>query len=192
MKTFQKNKSCIGCIAWHGMAYYIFLKSLRSLEEFRKNPHVKIPPKSPPTNLQSLAIIKNQIFIRKRIFLHFRPRTAPRPVGPSGLSAQPPPWRPPPPAGRARALGPSRPARPWRNCQKPPILRVCAARRLRLLPLSPPRGPHLSTSSSPPRRSTPTEIPPPRLAAIDRPAPPGLHHCDVNQSPLLPCLDSSS
>jgi hypothetical protein len=24
------------------MAYYIFLKSLRSLEEFRKNPHVKI------------------------------------------------------------------------------------------------------------------------------------------------------
>jgi hypothetical protein len=26
------------------MAYYIFLKSLRSLEEFRKNPHVKIPP----------------------------------------------------------------------------------------------------------------------------------------------------
>jgi hypothetical protein len=31
----------------HGMACYIFLKSLRSLEEFRKNPHVKIPPKSP-------------------------------------------------------------------------------------------------------------------------------------------------
>jgi hypothetical protein len=58
------------------MAYYIFLKSLRSLEEFRKNPHVKIPAKSPSTNLQSLAIIKNQFFIRKRIFLHFRPRTA--------------------------------------------------------------------------------------------------------------------
>jgi hypothetical protein len=33
--------------ALHGMAYYIFLKSLRSLEEFRKNLHVKIPPKSP-------------------------------------------------------------------------------------------------------------------------------------------------
>jgi hypothetical protein len=29
------------------MAYYNFLKSLRSLEEFMKNPHVKIPPKSP-------------------------------------------------------------------------------------------------------------------------------------------------
>jgi hypothetical protein len=35
------------------MACYIFLKSLRSLEEFRKNRHVKIPPKSPSTNFQS-------------------------------------------------------------------------------------------------------------------------------------------
>jgi hypothetical protein len=32
------------------MAYFIFLKSLRSIGEFRKNPHVKIPPKSPCTN----------------------------------------------------------------------------------------------------------------------------------------------
>jgi hypothetical protein len=45
-----------------GMAYYIFLKSLRSLEEFRKNPHVKIPPKSPSKNFQSLGKFKNQIF----------------------------------------------------------------------------------------------------------------------------------
>jgi hypothetical protein len=81
------------------MAYYIFPKSLRSLEEFRKNPHVKIPPKSPSTNFQSLAIIKNQFFIRKRIFLHFRPRTAQRPVGPSGLSARP--------------LSPAPPLLPW-------------------------------------------------------------------------------
>jgi hypothetical protein len=44
------------------MAYYIFLKSLRSLEEFRKNPHVKIPPKSPSTNFQSLGKFKNPIF----------------------------------------------------------------------------------------------------------------------------------
>jgi hypothetical protein len=34
----------------YDMAYYIFLKSWRSLEEFRKNPHLKIPPKSPSTN----------------------------------------------------------------------------------------------------------------------------------------------
>jgi hypothetical protein len=48
--------------ALHGMAYYIFLKSLRSLEEFRKNPHVKIPLKSPSTNFQSLGKFKNPIF----------------------------------------------------------------------------------------------------------------------------------
>jgi hypothetical protein len=40
------------------MTYYIFLKSLRSLEEFRKNPHVKIPPKSPCANFQSLGKFK--------------------------------------------------------------------------------------------------------------------------------------
>jgi hypothetical protein len=48
--------------ALHGMAYYNVLKSLRSLEEFRKNPHVKIPPKSPSTNLQSVGKFKNPIF----------------------------------------------------------------------------------------------------------------------------------
>jgi hypothetical protein len=44
------------------MAYYIFLKSLRGLAEFRKNPHVKIPPKSPSINYQSLDKFKNPIF----------------------------------------------------------------------------------------------------------------------------------
>jgi hypothetical protein len=47
------------------MTYYIFLKSLTSLEEFRKNPHVKIPPKSPCANFQSLGILKNQILFGK-------------------------------------------------------------------------------------------------------------------------------
>jgi hypothetical protein len=61
---------------------------LRSLEEFRKNPHIKIPPKSAPTNFQSLGIFKNQIFIRKRIFPSLSAQSAQRPVGPSGLSAQ--------------------------------------------------------------------------------------------------------
>jgi hypothetical protein len=50
------------CMAWHGMACYIFLKPLRSLEEFRKNPHIKIPPKSRSTNFQSLGKFKNPIF----------------------------------------------------------------------------------------------------------------------------------
>jgi hypothetical protein len=47
------------------MSYFIFLKSLKSLEEFRKNPHIKIPPKSPCANFQSLDIFKNQILFRK-------------------------------------------------------------------------------------------------------------------------------
>jgi hypothetical protein len=55
------------------MAYYIFLKSLRSLEEFRKNPPVKIPPKSPSTNFQSLGKIKNPIFNSEILFLDFGP-----------------------------------------------------------------------------------------------------------------------
>jgi hypothetical protein len=56
------------------MAYYIFLKSWRSLEEFRKNPHLKIPPKSPPTKFQSLAITKNQILFEKEFFFTFGPK----------------------------------------------------------------------------------------------------------------------
>jgi hypothetical protein len=55
------------------MAYYIFLKSLRSLEEFWKNPHVKIPPESPSTNFQSLGKFKNPIFNSKILFLAFGP-----------------------------------------------------------------------------------------------------------------------
>jgi hypothetical protein len=47
------------------MTYFIFLQSLRSLEEFRKNPHAKIPPKSPCANFQSLCIFENSNFIRK-------------------------------------------------------------------------------------------------------------------------------
>jgi hypothetical protein len=69
------------------MAYYNFLKSLRSLEEFRKNPHIKIPPKSPPTNFQSLVIFKNPIFIPTQIFLQHSAQSAPaasRPTQPFG------------------------------------------------------------------------------------------------------------
>jgi hypothetical protein len=68
--------------ALHGMAYYIFLKSLRSLEEFSKNPHAKIPPKSPSTNFQSLAKFKNLIFNSKILFPYFWPS---RPCGPLDL-----------------------------------------------------------------------------------------------------------
>jgi hypothetical protein len=48
------------------MAYFISLKYLSSLEEFRKNPCVKIPAKSPYSNFQSLGIFKNLIFYSKK------------------------------------------------------------------------------------------------------------------------------
>jgi hypothetical protein len=84
------------------MVYYIFLKSLRSLEEFRNNPHVKIPPKSPSTNFQSLGKFKNLIFNSEIIFPCFRPG---QPCGPFGL------W-PRPPTGRAVPAGRNHPGRP--------------------------------------------------------------------------------
>jgi hypothetical protein len=81
------------------MAYSIFLKYLRSLEEFRKNPHVKIPPKSPCANFQSLGILKIKFYSEKNFSVTFGPPTArflffsaghfsPFPLG-LGLSAGP-------------------------------------------------------------------------------------------------------
>jgi hypothetical protein len=110
------------------MAYYTFLKSLRSLEEFRKNPHTKIPPKSPPTNFQSLFIFKNPIFIQKRIFPSLSAQSNQRPTGPSGLSAHAahPTFLPPPALkqGAATITGrapPSNatPASPRHGCAAP-------------------------------------------------------------------------
>jgi hypothetical protein len=89
------------------MTYYIFLKSLRSLEEFRKNPHIKIPPKSPSTNFQSLGKFKNPIFNSEIIFPCFRPG---QPCGPFGLWPSQPTGRAVP-AGRNSPSQPSQPAR---------------------------------------------------------------------------------
>jgi hypothetical protein len=64
------------------MAYFIFLKYLRSLEEFRKNPYIKIPPKSPCANFQSLGELKNQFFnSKKSFFFTFGPATLTGPLG---------------------------------------------------------------------------------------------------------------
>jgi hypothetical protein len=71
------------------MVYYIFLKSLRSLKNFRKNPHVKIPPKYPCANFQSLDKFKNPIFNSEILFLRFRPG---RPCGPLDHWATRPCW----------------------------------------------------------------------------------------------------
>jgi hypothetical protein len=136
----------------HCMACYIFLKSLRSLEEIRKNPHVKIPPKSPSTNFQSLDKFKNPILIQKFLFFpDFQPG---RPRGPLGL------W-PSPPIGRAVPAGRNRPAGPSsrasvassQEIRFPFWFTPSRAVRLSLVSLS--IGPHLSDVSSPPRRSTP-------------------------------------
>jgi hypothetical protein len=71
------------------MAYYIFLKSLRSLEEFMKNPHVKIPPKSPSTNFPSLGKFKIQILFEKNYSSEFSR------LGPAGLPTPPASASPP-------------------------------------------------------------------------------------------------
>jgi hypothetical protein len=90
------------------MAYYIFLKSLRSLEEFKKNPHAKIPPKSPSTKFQSLGKFKkNLIFHSEILFLDFGPvdLAAHLASGPASPLAAPPPQgeNHPSPAHLARA-----------------------------------------------------------------------------------------
>jgi hypothetical protein len=48
-------------VAYHGMAYFIFLKSLESLEDSSENLPVQIPSKSPCTKFQSLAKFQNSI-----------------------------------------------------------------------------------------------------------------------------------
>jgi hypothetical protein len=94
------------------MAYYIFLKSLRSLEEFRKNPHAKIPPKSPSTNFQSLGKFKNsQNFSTE--FGPTRPSRSPVPY------VQP---RPAPPQFRSHAAAPPPPGLPWPQFLPAPVL----------------------------------------------------------------------
>jgi hypothetical protein len=66
------------------MAYYIFLKSLGSLEEFRKNLHIKIPPKSPCANFQSLGILKKSNFYSEKNY--------PSNSGPVGPATCQPVW----------------------------------------------------------------------------------------------------
>jgi hypothetical protein len=74
------------------MAYFIFLKYLDSLEDFRKTPHVKNPPKSPCPNFQSLGIFKKFNFYSKRNFPQISAHPAqPRPRWPAS------PRRPPDP-----------------------------------------------------------------------------------------------
>jgi hypothetical protein len=170
-EKLSKNKSCTGCIALHGMAYYIFLKSLRNLEEFRKNPHIKIPPKSPSTNFQSLGKFRYPIFNSEIIFPCIRPG---QPCGPFGL------W-PSQPTGHAvprrpKSLRLAHPARASvassQEIHFPFRFTPSRAGRLSLVSLS--TGPHLSDVSSPPPR-------PLSFVPSDHPAPPDLRPRDAQQ-----------
>jgi hypothetical protein len=154
------------------MAYYIFLKSLRSLEEFRKNPHVKITPKSPSTNFPSLGKFKIQFLFERNYCSEFRPLS---PAGlPTSLALA---YRPaqPSPAQTAQPTRPlSRPARAclWCILHKTFSSLIHAFRPQRLLSLpSLTRGPCLLALSSTPRRPTPI-APPPSPAASDLSEPP--------------------
>jgi hypothetical protein len=139
------------------MIYFIFLKYLDSLEDFRKNPRVKIPPKSPCANFQSLVIFKNPIFIQKRILFRFRP------IRPNLACAGPLC-----PAGRRVHAQPIRPEQPWHIYQKVYFLRLCAFWQRCLLSLTPlPCGPRPSASSPSPRR--PISVTSPPLVTLHHP-----------------------
>jgi hypothetical protein len=148
------------------MAYFMFLKYLDSLEDFRKNPHVKIPPKSSCANFQSLGIFKNLIFIQKGIFLRFRP-IQPSPAC-TGLLC--------PPGCRILAQ-PIRPKQLWRICRKAYFLRLCAFSQRRLLS-------HVTAMWGPPVSFIPFPTPadplPLLIIASVHPAPPGLQPRDAN------------
>jgi hypothetical protein len=159
------------------MAYFIFLKYLDSLKDFRKNPHVKIPPKSPCVNFQSLGIFKNPIFIRKITLLRFRPiRPSPARAGPLC------------PVGRRVHAQPIRPKQPWRICQNVYFLRLCAFRQRRLHSFtSLPCGPRPSASSPSPLR--PISLTSPLLLFTSGHSPPPvLQDRDANRSLHSPAL----
>jgi hypothetical protein len=175
------------------MAYYIFLKSLRSLEEFRKNSHVKIPPKSPSTNFQNLDKFKNPILIRKFIFSYFSARPTPRPTWPQ---AQPAHWLRHSP--QAKSARPARPVRASvassREIRFP--LRFTPSRVGRLPLVSLTTGLRLSASSptsSRPSSPAPPPIPDHRAPLRSAPRVPSDHyHLAFISPPLISLLNLSS
>jgi hypothetical protein len=162
------------------MACYIFLKSLSSLEEFRKIPHVKNHPKSPSTNFQSLGKFKNPILNRKFLFfLIFAPadpaaRLASGPASPPAApSLQAEIARPAHPARASVAssweirfpfrLMPSEPAAsPSSICQPGPICQMCLPHRA---------GRPRPLSSMPSSHPTPPDLRPRDARQDNYPAP---------------------
>jgi hypothetical protein len=156
----------------HCIAYYIFLKSLRSLEEFRKNPHVKIPLKSPSTNFQSLGKFKNPIFNSEILFLLISARPTLRPTRPLSPAS---PLATPSPAGRKRSASPS----------SPRVGRVLAGNTFSF-------SDHAFPSRPPPPSVTTTRAPPISFVVSPAPADPDRNFSPRRHSPapLLRALDA--
>jgi hypothetical protein len=171
------------------MAYYIFLKSLRSLEEFRKNPHVKIHPKSPSTDFQSLGKFKNPIFNSEILFLDFgmADLVAHSVSGPASPLAVPPPQTETVPAG------PSSPRVGRIFTGNTSSLLVHAFRAGRLSHVSLSTGPQLSVPSPTSSRlswPTPPPLPGHRAPPSSTPrVPPDRYHLAFISPPLNPLLN---
>jgi hypothetical protein len=186
------------CMARHGMAYYIFPKSLRSLEEFRKNSHIKSPPKSPCTNFQSLVNSKFQFSFWKEFLFSFLPSRPSRPAvlfcllahsAYPGLFFLLPPETEERP--RYRLLPPSSaaPTSPAMESMPRAVHRLC-----RLFPPPPLFTPwikhHLKSSCFIPINHQPFlhlnhRLPPSRSAPIQRESPAILHRTSPRSSSLL-------
>jgi hypothetical protein len=169
------------------MAHYIFLKSLRSLEEFRKNPHVKIP-----TNFQSLGKFKNPIFNSEILFLiSARPTLRPtRPLSPASPLAVPPLQAETVPAG------PSSPRVGRVFAENTSSLLVRAFRAGRLSHVSLSTGPQMlvpSPTSSRPSSPAPPPNPSHRAPLCSAPrVPSSRYHLAFISPPLISLLNLSS
>jgi hypothetical protein len=143
------------------MSYFIFLKYLDSLEDFRKNPHATFLLNLLVQNSKALVYSKIQFLFKKELSSDFSPS------GPA-----------PPVLARLAYL--TQAALVY--LPKVYFLRLCAFRQRRLYSLtSLPCGPCPSASSPSPRRPI-SLMSPLLLVASGHPAPPGLQHRDVNRS----------
>jgi hypothetical protein len=148
------------------MAYYIFLISLRSLEEFRKNPHVKIPLNLLLQISKALVNSKIQFLIQKSFFLAFGPANL------AACSASGPASPPAAPSSQAKTV----PAGP----SSPHVGRVLAGNSFSLSDhafLSRPPLPRLFVNQAPPVRFTPS---PRRPTLVGNPP---FHRCPAPQMP---------
>jgi hypothetical protein len=173
------------CMAWH----IIFLKSLRSLEEFRKNPHVKIPPKSPSTNFQSLGKFKNPIFNLEFFFIHFGPAD----LAAHSASGSASPLAAPPRRPKPSLASPSSPHVGDVFTRNTSSLLIHAFRAGRLSLVSLTTGPQLSAPFPTSSRST-SPAPPPLSGHRAPPSstprvPPDRYHLAFISPPLNPLLN---